>query len=332
MTAMFLPCPHCGYLVALILPSPASPQPLAAARCPRCKALLLAQPRDAISEIPADASAAADAGGSPAAPPPASEPPRNAAAAGAVDGQPAGKLPPRVEAGSGGTDEAAHAPGHGAGHERATGSTDASETPSAPREADTTEAEIGAPTQAGTSETPPRVRAAKARRVPSFVRVAAPGATVRRAWPWYAAIVALGLLLALQLLLAQRDELAASARWRPWLVGVCDALRCDIPAWREPRAFTMLARSVQPSPTAPGVLLVEASFRNDARWPQPWPMLWLSLADVEGSQVGARAFAPAEYRHGARADERLAPGQSATVRLQVREPAPRVVAFTFDFR
>ena len=110
-------------------------------------------------------------------------------------------------------------------------------------------------------------------------------------------------------------------------------LPCDVPAWREPQAFTMLDRSVQASTTTAGVLAVEANFRNDARWPQPWPTLVLSLSDVEGRQVGLRAFAPAEYRQpGAAATDLLAPGQSASVRLQVREPAPRIVAFTFDFQ
>ncbi|MGH8076946.1 MAG: DUF3426 domain-containing protein [Lysobacter sp.] len=155
----------------------------------------------------------------------------------------------------------------------------------------------------------------------------------RRTWPWYAASVGLGLLLALQLLLAQRDVLAASARWRPWVAGLCSALFCEIPAWREPGAYTMLNRSVQPSPTMAGVLVVEASFRNEARWPQPWPNLLLTLSDIDGRDVGIGAFAPSEYREGAHSPgDLLAPGQSATVRLQVREPAPRIVAFTFDFQ
>ena len=165
------------------------------------------------------------------------------------------------------------------------------------------------------------------------MRGAQPATRSRLGWPWYVAIAALGLLLGLQLLLAQRHELAASARWRPWVEGLCNALPCEIPAWREPHAFTMLDRSVQPHPTMPGVLAVQARFRNDARWPQPWPTLVLSLSDVEGRQVGLRVFAPSEYRAGATAtDELLAPGQSTAVRLQVREPSPRIVAFTFDFQ
>lgn len=58
----------------------------------------------------------------------------------------------------------------------------------------------------------------------------------------------------------------------------------------------------------------------------------LSLEDVDGRRVGQRAFAPGEYRRDHRPGELIAPGQSAAVQFEVIEPAPRVVAFTFDFR
>lgn len=147
-----------------------------------------------------------------------------------------------------------------------------------------------------------------------------------------AAVSALVLLLTLQLLLAQRNELAANPRWRPLVGTLCGVLHCTLPPWREPTAFTMLSRDVRPHPGAPGTLLINASFRNDARWPQPWPSLQLTLSDLDGRMVGARAFAAREYLGAAPTQKELAPGQSAAITLAVVEPAPNVVAFTFDFR
>lgn len=171
----------------------------------------------------------------------------------------------------------------------------------------------------------------RSQRAPSFVRRHAPALAHSSDRRWWWIVVALALLLALQLLLAQREELAANARWRPAISRLCGVLHCEIPTWREPTAFTMLQRSVRPKPGVVGVLRVDASFRNDARWAQPWPTVLLTLSDMEGRPVGLRAFQPHEYLRG-HGDDRIAPGQSATIRFDVIEPAQRVVAFTFDFK
>ena len=285
---MFMPCPHCGYVVALILPSQAARQRGAVQHCPRCEGALRVEPSDATSAVDSDTAAEAEFGD----PMASTEADRgNVEPTNAPDA--ATSLPDTIAPAA---EASAAMPGAGA-------------TPTSTR------------------------RTGRAPRIPSFLRASARATSARVAWPWYVAIIALSLLLVLQLLLAQRHELAANARWRPWVEGLCSTLPCAIPAWREPQAFTMLDRSVQPSRTVAGVLAVEASFRNDARWPQPWPNLLLRLSDVEGRQVGMRVFSPSEYREGAvGTDDLLAPGQSATVRLQVREPAPRIVAFTFDFQ
>ncbi len=147
-----------------------------------------------------------------------------------------------------------------------------------------------------------------------------------------AIIAGLALLLLVQVLLADRALLAADARWRPLVQGACAVLRCDVPAWREPAAFTLLQRDVRPHPAKRGVLHVAASFRNDAQWPQAWPILLLTLSDADGRAIGFRAFTPAEYLGKAPAQPTIASGGSAAVALDVVEPGPGIVAFSFDFR
>ena len=171
--------------------------------------------------------------------------------------------------------------------------------------------------------------------VPSFAPIASATSitgTRRRRWRKPAAIAALSLLLGLQLLLAQRNALAADPAWRPWITGLCNVARCTLPPWREPAAFVLLHRDVRAHPRVAGALHVTATFRNDARWPQPWPALLLTLSDLDGRGVGARVFTAREYLGGAPTQTTLASGQSATVAFDVLEPTPRIVAFTFDFR
>ena len=110
-------------------------------------------------------------------------------------------------------------------------------------------------------------------------------------------------------------------------------LRCTLPAWREPAAFTMLSRDVRPHPRAPGTLQIDASFRNDARWPQPWPRLVLTPVRRRRPRASARVRSRArEYLGAAPTQNTLAPGQTAAISLAVVEPAPGIVAFSFDFR
>lgn len=170
-----------------------------------------------------------------------------------------------------------------------------------------------------------------AKHAPSFAR--APRSAQRRSGARHAAAIgALTVALLLQLLLADRAQLAGDARWRPWIAGTCALLRCSLPAWQEPAAFVLLQRDVGPHPARPGVLRVSATFRNDARWPQPWPDVLLTLSDLEGREAGARRFRADEYLGATPAPPLLQPGQVASFAMDVMEPAPRIVAFTFDFR
>lgn len=166
---------------------------------------------------------------------------------------------------------------------------------------------------------------------PSFLqrrRIAHPAPSSAR-WQW-GVIIALVTILVLQVLLADRERLAANAGWRPLIGGLCGVLGCSMPAWREPQALTMIDRDVRPLPETPGVLLAKATFRNDARWAQPWPVVLLTLKDADGRSVGARALAPADYLD-ASAEMHIAPGQTAEITVNVREPSASVVAFAFDF-
>lgn len=166
-------------------------------------------------------------------------------------------------------------------------------------------------------------------RTPSFALRDAPVASRRRGE--VVALVVLVLLLAGQLFFGERATLAAQAQWRPLVTAACDAIRCSLPPWREPAAFVMLARDVIAVPDRPGVLRVQASFRNDARWAQPWPALVLTLSDADNRTLGTRRFEPKDYLGDAPASSLLAPGQATQLAFDIVEPAPDVVAFDFRF-
>ncbi|MCX7563114.1 DUF3426 domain-containing protein [Xanthomonadaceae bacterium XH05] len=171
---------------------------------------------------------------------------------------------------------------------------------------------------------------------PSFIPDVAPtlpADTARpRAWPRWLAVAALLPLLGVQCVYAEREALAADARWRPWLERACAVIGCALPAWHDPAAMQLMTRDVRPHPSVPDALLISASFRNDAPWPQHWPNLHLSLSDLNGQAIAQREFAPDQYLGMTARDLTIQPGQTASVTLEVRDPGKEAVAFEFDFR
>jgi len=293
---MFVPCPHCGFLLALIVAGDGAAQ-----RCPRCDAVL--------------SNGAAAANGSPCA----TAPRTHAEAAGSAEAEIGIVAAAEPDDGV----VAAHGP---ASHDpvatliavdAATPPAPATSEPAGPRVATAVPGTRGRGRSLGT---------------PSFARPSHEAAVpLGPRWPGLVVIATLLLVLATQLLLVERATLAASTQWRPLIARACAVLLCELPPWHEPAAIAMLDRGVQPHPHLPGVLAVRASFRNDARFPQPWPRLLLNLADVDGRPVAQGLLSPREY--GAPADAALlAPGQVASVGFSVREPEPRSVAFSFEFR
>lgn len=349
---MFINCKHCGTLVATDPVSDLPPE-----RCPRCRGALRAPtaattPSVATLLRPAPAAPATHAqretGAAPAGPVPAAPVPPTSPATPAL---PSPSAAPAVAPGS-----ALPAPPAPAARD----TPPADPPPAGPAPTSTPTPAIAAPPAAAgplaspplpgdaaadapapvTAPIPDRRSAGRlpgpgiARTSPSFARrVRAAGApdSLRQRRLLLGGVVALSLLLVLQVLLADRARLAGDPGWRPLLTTVCGVLRCSLPPWREPAALTLLARDVRPDPDTPAHLLVHATFRNDARWAQGWPHLRLTLSDVDGRAVGTRTFAPDDYLSDPDRAGTLDAGQSADVRLVLREPDGRAVSFAFDF-
>lgn len=303
---MFTACPHCQFLVSR------DPRPGAApADCPRC-----GKPTSKADDAPAAApSLATLLHAAPAASAPATTP--------AIDGQ--------VDASHAMPSEAP----------ALSGRADAAEEHAAPAE------EVAPDSAVATSDTPsPDVPTAASNEAaaslpllvrkttgPRFLqRARTTPVHTRRARLQWAVAAALSLLLCIQVVVADRARLATQSGWRPVVLGLCAVFRCDVPTWREPTAFTMLSRDVRPLPDAPGTLQAQATFRNEARWPQAWPVILLTLKDADGRTLGARALQPADYLPADQALTSIEPGQSAQMAVRIREPSANVVAFSFDFR
>ncbi|TBR36760.1 MULTISPECIES: zinc-ribbon and DUF3426 domain-containing protein [Dyella] len=153
-----------------------------------------------------------------------------------------------------------------------------------------------------------------------------------RRWPWVLACLVLLILLGIQLAWAKREALVADATTGPWLKQACSSLGCQLPLVRDTEKLRLLARDVQAHPSVPGALLITATVSNDADFDQPWPVVAVTLSDVNGKRLAMRRLRPLEYLgDGASVQHGLAAGSTAALVLEVDDPGNKAVAFEFSF-
>jgi predicted Zn finger-like uncharacterized protein len=126
---------------------------------------------------------------------------------------------------------------------------------------------------------------------------------------WLTAAIALGVLLAIQIV-------------RPLLGGAQSASA-------QLSVYQLRQWGVTGDPGAKGTLRVRASILNTAPQLQPYPLLRVSLVNRFGTRVGAREFEPAEYLgHGVA--RMLAPGERVDAMLDILDPGKDAEGFEID--
>ncbi|MCP5268554.1 MAG: DUF3426 domain-containing protein [Zoogloeaceae bacterium] len=118
----------------------------------------------------------------------------------------------------------------------------------------------------------------------------------RPLWPFVLTALLLLLLLLGQVGHRFRAELAvATPSLRPLLEAACAALDCDIPLPRHVELVSIEASDLQIDPNQGGALTLTATLKNRAAYAQAWPLLELTLTDVQDNAVLRRVLQPADY-------------------------------------
>lgn len=169
--------------------------------------------------------------------------------------------------------------------------------------------------------------------LPSFARLERlpqrPAHTLR----WALACLALALVLGIQLVWAERGPLLHDPQTGPWLRAACMQLGCRLPLVADIDKLQLVSRDVRPHPSVPGALIISATVRNDADFTQPFPVIAITLSDLDGNRIAMRRFRPSDYLDDASARANgLAPGASAALVFEVKDPGKKAVAFEFGFQ
>lgn len=131
-------------------------------------------------------------------------------------------------------------------------------------------------------------------------------------WLWALLVALLLLALAAQLAYFLRDRIASNhPEFRPQLARLCEALDCTLSLPRDTRQVLILGSDLQTEDE--GRLKLEITLANRASHAMAWPVLELTLTDVEDQPLARRMFAPSEY---------LPSGKMETVGIQGRSEIP----------
>lgn len=115
-------------------------------------------------------------------------------------------------------------------------------------------------------------------------------------WPFVLAALLLAIMLAGQIGHHYRAELAVTApSLRPLLEAGCAAFDCDIPLPRHVDLVSIEASDLQVDPAQGGALTLSATLKNRAAYAQAWPLLEITLTDVQDNAVLRRVLQPADY-------------------------------------
>ena len=126
---------------------------------------------------------------------------------------------------------------------------------------------------------------------PASQKIAEKGALT---WLWWLLSIVLVLALFAQLAWFMRDSIAARyPALRPTLAQMCVALDCRLGLPRDPKQVVILGSDLQTE--ADGKLVLTINLVNKAKTRMAWPVLELTLIDVEDQPLARRVFAPSEY-------------------------------------
>jgi predicted Zn finger-like uncharacterized protein len=128
------------------------------------------------------------------------------------------------------------------------------------------------------------------------------------------------------------DELARQDQYRPWFQQFCPELGCTVPSKVDIGRIKSSNLVVRSHPDFSGALVVDAIIYNRAPFSQPFPLLELRFADLNGHLIASRRFKPGEYVKGELEGVSEMPPQTPIhIALDILDPGPKAVNYSLSF-
>ena len=129
------------------------------------------------------------------------------------------------------------------------------------------------------------------------------------------------------------DELVRQDRYRPWFEQLCPSLGCTLPPKVDIEQIKSSNLVVRSHPDFNSALVVDAIIYNRASFAQPFPLLEVRFADINGQPLASRVFKPGEYLSGELAGRTEMPPQVPIhIALDILDPGAQAVNYSLSFR
>ena len=138
--------------------------------------------------------------------------------------------------------------------------------------------------------------------------------------------------LAGQYVIYHYAELARQDQYRPWFEQACPVIGCTLPSKVDIGQIKSSNLVVRSHPEFSGALVVDAILYNRAPFSQPFPLLEMRFADLNGQLIASRRFKPSEYLAGELAGQAEMPPQTPIhIALDILDPGARAVNYSLNF-
>ncbi len=138
--------------------------------------------------------------------------------------------------------------------------------------------------------------------------------------------------LAAQYISYHFEELARQDQYRPWFQQICPQIGCTVPSKVDIARIKSSNLVVRSHPEFNGALVVDAIIYNRATFSQPFPLLELRFADLNGHLIASRRFKPGEYLKGDLEGLAEMPPQTPIhIALDILDPGPKAVNYSLSF-
>ena len=128
------------------------------------------------------------------------------------------------------------------------------------------------------------------------------------------------------------DELARQDSYRPWFEQLCPLIGCTLPSKVDINQIKSSNLVVRSHPEFSGALVVDAILYNRAPFAQPFPLLEIRFADINGRLLASRRFKPSEYLAGELAGQDEMPPQTPIhISLDILDPGTQAVNYSLSF-